>query len=368
MNGRTNSNNTVESELVQLPLDPPSNVNEEPYSGRVELTWTDAKDKYATPEGEVAASPQLMAAKWDRTVVVRKPDTDPSTLSDGTTIISSDVRNQYQSVPYVDTSVVDGTEYHYGLFSVTDTNILSAPAIIIATPKSGTLLREVPNNTVITITENGVPAEFVVATHDYEATRNGTGRVLLLRCNHVTEDGTITQNLNTPFENGTYCEYLNSTYKNKLSSIVQSWIGTTKFECTRYSTATDASYTSRYEVEKSVFAISAVELDDTADTPSGNPPNRYPGMSPEGIYIDGLFDFLKGNYSRRGTDHGSLTRSFVKRFYANQSTSPASAVTYSYAINGDALYILSNQNAYPWPCFTLPDTCRINENNILIEE
>lgn len=366
MNGRTNSNNTVDSELVQLPLDPPSDVNGEPYSGRVELTWTDAKDKYATPEGEVAASPQLMAAKWDRTVVVRKPDTDPSTLSDGTTIVSSNVRNQYQSTPYVDTSVVDGTEYHYGLFSVTDTNILSAPAIIIATPKSGTLLREVPNNTVITITENGVPAEFVVATHDYEASRNGSGRVLVLRANHVTEDGTITQNLNTPFENGTYCEYLNGTYKNKLSSIAQSWIGTTKFECTRYSTATDASYTSRYEAERAIFAISAVELDHTADTPN----DGYPGMSPEGIYIDGLLDFLKANYSREGTNEAALTRSFVRRYYhSGPAFNDACVVVYGNFMDGDELYsIYPDVGAYPWPCFTLPDTCRINENNILIEE
>ena len=363
MNGRTNSNNTVDSELVQLPLDPPSDVNGEPYSGRVELTWTDAKDKYATPEGEVAASPQLMAAKWDRTVIVRKPDTDPSTLSDGTTIVSSDVRNQYQSTPYVDTSVVDGTEYHYGLFSVTDTNILSAPAIIIATPKSGTLLREVPNNTVITITENGVPAEFIVATHDYEAARNGTGRVLLLRCNHVTEDGTITQNLNTPFENGTYCEYLNGTYKSKLSTIVQSLIGTTKFECTPYSTKLIEEYASCYEAERAIFAISGTELQDTTYQP-GRP---YDGMSIEGIYIDGLFDFLKANYSRNEIGEGSLTRSF----YADGGYGgrDASLVYYTEGINGNGLYALAPTiGAYPWPCFTLPDTCRINENNILIEE
>lgn len=362
MNGRTNSNNTVDSELVQLPLDPPSDVNGEPYSGRVELTWTDAKDKYATPEGEVAASPQLMAAKWDRTVVVRKPDTDPSTLSDGTTIVSSDVRNQYQSTPYVDTSVVDGTEYHYGLFSVTDTNVPSAPAIIIATPKSGTLLREVPNNTIITITENGVPAEFVVATHNYESGRNGSGRVLCVRATNIKDDGTITVDLDNTYENGPYAEYLTNTYLPRLSEVVRNWIGSTKIQCDTYNTSTDAYYGRYYYIAQSVFALSVKELSGTVYTSASNAGS----FSPEGRFIDGLFDFIKETYPLASEEY-SLLRSYRKYYYISGLTGQhASGATFGHSISGNDIY--DRDYGYPWPCFTLPDTCRINESNILIEE
>lgn len=365
MNGRTNSNNTVDSELVQLPLDPPSDVNGEPYSGRVELTWTDAKDKYATPEGEVAASPQLMAAKWDRTVVVRKPNTDPNTLADGTTIVSSDVRNQYQSTPYIDTSVTDGTEYHYGFFSVTDRDIVSAPAIIIATPKSGTLLREVPNNTVITITENGVPAEFIVATHDYEAARNGTGRVLCVRANHITEDGTITVDIDKTYENGPYAEYLTTIYLARLSEVVQNWIGSTQIQCTTYDSGISAHY-NQYYVAQNVFTLSAMELDSTTRDPDYNG-YGVPPISYEGIFIDGLLDFIKNNYPL-SIETYSLLRSYRKFYHLDGDliSHQATGATFGHSIMGVTMY--ARTEGYPWPSFTLPDTCRINENNILIEE
>lgn len=355
MNGRTNSNNTVDSELVQLPLDPPSDVNGEPYSGRVELTWTDAKDKYATPEGEVAASPQLMAAKWDRTVVVRKPDTDPSTLSDGTTIVSSDVRNQYQSTPYVDTSVVDGTEYHYGLFSVTDTNILSAPAIIIATPKSGTLLREVSDGTIIAITENGEPAQFRIATHNYESGLNGPGRVLVTRCDTPTDE-TI-RFCNNPdsdsyrYETDILSTWFHETYKPQLSEAVQSFISSTIIHCTSW-----ANFRSPYPVSQDIFAIAARELENEWGSWDSH-------LGKEGTFIPGLYEY----YFSNPTKHDSFwTRTVLDRFRdEGDLTTTGGKGVYLFCTMGVSVGSIDN---YPLPCFTLPDTCRINESNILIEE
>lgn len=42
---------------LQIPLDAPTALAAKAGNAKVELTWTDPKDKYATPEGEQAQDP-----------------------------------------------------------------------------------------------------------------------------------------------------------------------------------------------------------------------------------------------------------------------------------------------------------------------
>ena len=42
---------------LQIPLDAPAGFTAEAGNAQVTLTWTDPKDKYATPEGETAQDP-----------------------------------------------------------------------------------------------------------------------------------------------------------------------------------------------------------------------------------------------------------------------------------------------------------------------
>lgn len=89
---------------VQSSIDrtPPGNVSglaADTSSGAVTLKWTDPTD-----------------VDWYATRVVRKLGSYPANANDGTTIVTSTVKNQYQANGYVDNGLVNGTEYFYQLF------------------------------------------------------------------------------------------------------------------------------------------------------------------------------------------------------------------------------------------------------------
>lgn len=47
---------------LQIPLDACTNFSGEAGNAQVTLTWTDPKDKYATPEGETAQDPDQLVS------------------------------------------------------------------------------------------------------------------------------------------------------------------------------------------------------------------------------------------------------------------------------------------------------------------
>lgn len=162
MNGRTNSNNSTTGFEIEVPLDPVTNVSASAGDGQVELTWTDPLDKYAATEGEVAESPNPIVSQWDHTRVVRKENTQPAGPNDGVIVLSSDVRNQYQSTSYVDSGLINDTLYHYGLFACNTAGIFSTGTFGSATPKAGTPLSQLSEGTIIKILENGSPVEYLI--------------------------------------------------------------------------------------------------------------------------------------------------------------------------------------------------------------
>lgn len=119
MNGRTNSNNNSTMTILGdgIPLDPPSSFLCEARNSKVDITWVDPKDKYATPEGEQMEDTDQLVSVWSYTKIVRKEGSQPTSPSDGVTVCTNTTQNQYQSTIFEDTSVTNGTTYYYAAYA-----------------------------------------------------------------------------------------------------------------------------------------------------------------------------------------------------------------------------------------------------------
>lgn len=116
--------------------------------------------------------------------------------------------------------------------------------------KRGITLGAMELGTLIKLNENGTPAEFYVACHNYEAGLNGNGRTLVVRkdCYNMCKFS----NQKSSYAHSDLNDFLVSTYFNTLDAGVREMVGTTKF----YST--DAP-----TLERSVFQLSVTELKDS---------------------------------------------------------------------------------------------------------
>ena len=130
MNGRTNVTTGPNGGAMGIPLDPPTAFVAEGSHEKISLTWTDPKDKYATPEGEAMEDTDQLVSTWDHTVIVRKTDGYPATPDDGILVISSGQRNQYQTTSYIDAGLTNQTQYYYAAFAFNRDGVPSEPAYI----------------------------------------------------------------------------------------------------------------------------------------------------------------------------------------------------------------------------------------------
>lgn len=121
---------------VEIPLDAPTAFAATAGNAQVELTWADPANKYATPEGEVSETGDQLVSEWSHTVLVRKTGSQPAEPDDGTVVVSSSVRNQYQTTPYTDTGLTNGTTYYYGAYAYNKDGVASEGAFVSATPEA----------------------------------------------------------------------------------------------------------------------------------------------------------------------------------------------------------------------------------------
>ena len=335
---------------LQIPLDAPAGYTAEAGNAQVTLTWTDPKDKYATPEGETAQDPDQLVSVWDHTVLVRKTGSQPAGPNDGTVVVSSSVRDQYASAGYVDTGLQNDTTYYYGVFAYNTDGVTSPGAFASATPIAGTPLGNLAEGTLIKILENGSPVEFYLAKHNYEPGLNGQGRELMVRKDSVSELIAWNSSGIPQYINGSADSWLNSTYKNRFSSYVQSLIGTTGFYCTN--NARDDPSVSSYS--RSIFMPSVTEL-------GGFPGNSLMEINEEGE------EFPVASTIR----HASI-RSYESR---TVNLRHDQIVGWSYIlynegkwqyINCDAIF--GQTGTYPRPCLSLPSTAFIDVDLNLVEE
>ena len=326
---------------LTVPLDAPTEVSAEAENAQVTIKWTDPKNKYATPEGEEAQDPQQLVAVWDHTVLVRKVGSNPTGPSDGTVVVSTTVRNQYQTTGYTDTGLVNDTSYHYGVFAINEDGVASAGAFVEATPLAGTPLSQLTEGTIIKINENGTPVEFYLAKHSYEPGLNGEGRELVVRKDVYDQRQWNSSNANA-WANCVLRSWFNSNYKNLFSSAVQALIGTTTY----YYTPGNGSWsvTTRSDA---VFSLSGTELN-----------GSHRNCNVEGTALP-IWSTLRLAYNSSGDRSFQWTRSPV-----TSNTSSAWAFDTIPGFGGFGV----NTEIGSRPCFTLPDTARVDAELNLIEE
>lgn len=230
MNGRTNVTVGTSTDF-QIPLDPCTSLRLRTGNAQVEITWTDPVDKYATPEGATAQDPQPLVSVWDHTVLVRKTGSQPTGPNDGTTVVSSSVRNQYQSTPYTDTGLINGTDYHYGAFAYNTAGLVSEGIFNNGTP--GTTLWSLPVGTLVKTPINGSPREFIVVHQGkpdsmYDDSCDGTWLLfkdIYLEMNYWGADnGEMNWGMYNDYKNSEIHSYLNGTFLNLFDNDIKNII------------------------------------------------------------------------------------------------------------------------------------------------
>lgn len=121
--------------------------------------------------------------------------------------------------------------------------------------KRGTLLGDMELGTLVKLNENGTPAEFYVACHNYEAGLNGNGRTLVVR-KDCYDMRPFASSGKPSYSSSSLNDFLVGTYFNLLDAGVREMVGTTKFYAESAPT-----------LERSVFQLSATELTGSNQAP-----------------------------------------------------------------------------------------------------
>lgn len=325
---------------LQIPLDACTNFSGEAGNAQVTLTWTDPKDKYATPEGETAQDPDQLVSVWEYTQIIRKTGSQPAGPHDGELVVSSSVRDQYATTGFVDNGLTNDTLYYYAAYAYNTDGVASEGAFTSATPIAGTPLSQLADGTLIKILENGSPVEFYLAKHSYEPGLNGQGRELVVRKDVYDRRQWNSSNANA-WANCVLRSWLNSNYKNLFSSAVQALIGTTTY----YYTPGNGSWsvTTRSDA---VFSLSGTELN-----------GSHGNCNVEGTALP-IWSTLRLAYNSSGDRSFQWTRSPV-----TSNTSSAWAFDTIPEFGGFGV----NTEIGPRPCFTLPSIALVDQNLNLIE-
>lgn len=315
------------------PLSPPTNLAAKAGNAQVTLTWTDPPNATSEPSGQTIAT-------WAYTQIVRKQGSQPTGPNDGTLVVKSSVRDQYQTTGYIDTNLTNDTLYYYGAFAYNSDGVYSEGAFASATPQAGTPIGDLTEGTLITINESGAPVEFYVADHDYQSDLNGNGRTLVVRKDLYDFRQWNSGNVNF-YNSSTIDAWLNQIYLNFLSAPVKEKIGTTSFYYTQTGSVGQLATLTR-----SVFILSNMEF----------------GFSDTSYYF---------NEGERVPIYSTLRRAKYNGVNSEQwtRTAPKSGTSNAYYITsgGQSANQTCIYSAGSRPSFTLPATALVDSSNALIE-
>lgn len=340
---------------LQIPLDAPAGFTAKAGNAQVTLTWTDPKDKYATPEGDISDTGDQLVSEWDHTVLVRKTGSQPAGPNDGTVVVSSSVRNQYQSTPYTDTGLTNDTTYYYAVFAYNKDGVASEGAFVSAMPMAGTPVSSLAVGTLIKINENGAPVEYMVVNQGlpssmYDASCDGCW---VLRKDIAENRAWDTQN--NDYKNSDIQAYLNGSWLSRYSAGVLSQIKQVKIPYVNGTGSGGSVASGANGLSCKIFLLGGYELGWTTSN------NQY-------FPVDGAklsyFDSGTGtsaNNKRIANYNGSATNWWLR----SPSTSRAS----------DVWNVLSSGGYYGWNCdrsfgvrpaLILPSTARVDDDlNVL---
>ena len=326
---------------LQIPLDACTNFSGEAGNAQVTLTWTDPKDKYATPEGETAQDPDQLVSVWEYTQIIRKTGSQPTGPHDGELVVSSSVRDQYATTGFVDNGLTNDTLYYYAAFAYNTDGVASEGAFTSAMPIAGTPLSELAEGTLIKILENGAPVEFYLAKHNYEPDLNGQGRELVVRKDAYENVQWNSEIGNNAYASSNIDSWFNTDYKNILSSGAVSLIGSTNFYYTIGGGNNSVSVLGR-----SIFALSMTELGETGG---------YANVEGSTLPIAEVLKYP--NF----TSFSQWTRTC----HTNISAGP-SGDAWVLDPNGSVVYPVTSARGAR-PCFTLPSIAPVDQDLNLIE-
>lgn len=344
---------------MEVPLDPCTSFGLVAGNNQVEIRWTDPKDKYATPEGEMAQDPQQLVSTWSHTIIVRKIGSPPVSPDDGMIVASSEIRNQYQTTPYIDAGLTNNTTYFYAVFAINQDDIPSEGVYDSCVPKLGEPISLLTEGTIVYVKENGAPVEYYIAKHDYEPELNGSGYTILLRkeihSNRLWNEDTSINNETFLYSLSDIDSWLETTYYQQFSSYVRQLIKNATFKNIKMKfagTPNSYEYIEIYTIERHVFLPSLYELGEVYDhiiTPDGT---EFPNSQTLRLGF--------GNSDTKVEDCWGRT---VCPHYLYDLRLGA----ISYSNDGDFLSVSPNRSYGIRPCIVIPSSTLIDEYNILAE-
>ena len=342
--------------LIVVALDTPTNFTADAGQGEVTLKWTDPVDKYATPEGETAQDPQQLVAKWSHTLVVRNTDHQPESPDDGTVILTSSVRNQYQTNGYVDNTVVNGTPYYYGVFAISTAGVPSAGAFASATPIAGTPLGELAVGTLIKIQENGAPVEYMVVNQGlpssmYDASCDGCW---VLR-KDIAENRAWDSSDNN-YKNSDIQAYLNGNWTSRYEAGILSQIKQVKIPYQNGTGSGGSVASGANGLSCKIFLLSGCELGLTSTDISS-----FPRDGAKLSYFSSGASSAANN-KRIANYNGSATSWWLR----SPDTDNASRVWYIYS-DGSCGHFYDYETYGVRPALVLPSTALVDQDLNLIE-
>lgn len=196
------------------------------------------------------------------------------------------------------------------------------------------LLGQVAAGSVVKIKENGTPAEFYVAKHDYESGLNGTGRTLVVRKDLYDMRQWHSSDVNI-YASSDIDAWMNGGYKALFPKDIQTAMGTTKFYYTPGNGNNKVG-----TLERAIFALSLTELGES---------HSYANVEGSALPIASI---LKIAY-RNGNANTQWTRS------------PHTGSTYiAWRLTSDG-GVVNNACTYAYgsrPAFTLPATLYVSDD------
>lgn len=341
---------------LQIPLDAPAGFTAEAGNAQVTLTWTDPKDKYATPEGETAQDPDQLVSVWDHTVLVRKTGSQPAGPNDGTVVVSSSVRDQYASAGYVDTGLQNDTTYYYGVFAYNTDGVASEGAFANATPMAGTPLGSLAEGTLIKIQENGAPVEYLIVNQAlpssmYDASCDGCW---VLR-KDIAENR-MWDNSNNDYKNSDIHAYLNGSWTSRYSAGVLSQIKQVKIPYVNGTGSGGSVASGANGLSCKIFLLSGYEVGfSTSDN------SYFPRDGAKLSYFSSGTS-SSANNKRIANYNGSATGWWLR-------SPDAGGTNYVWYVHSDGNYrVWSYSNTYGVrPALVLPSTALVDQDLNLIE-
>lgn len=341
---------------LQIPLDACTNFSGKAGNAQVTLTWTDPKDKYATPEGETAQDPDQLVSVWEYTQIIRKTGSQPAGPHDGELVVSSSVRDQYATTGFVDTGLVNGTLYYYAAYAYNTDGVASEGAFTSATPITGTPLSQLAVGTLVKIRENGSPVEYMVVHQGlpssmYDASCDGCW---VLR-KDIAENRAWDSSDND-YKNSDIQAYLNGSWLSRYSVGVLSQIKQVKIPYVNGTGSSGSVASGANGLSCKIFLLSGYELGLTSIDISS-----FPRDGAKLSYFSSGASSAANN-KRIANYNGSATSWWLR----SPDTDNASRVWYIYS-DGSCGHFYDYETYGVRPALVLPSTALVDQDLNLIE-